>query len=254
MLALILLSSGLNAFLIPVVDVGSWLAEGVTFAEELGKIINFVKLYQKFKHILDQRVDKLKKGFGGLEKEALHEMSAFSDDIFKTLQESGYYAPCRERSIFERVGKGEKLLDVIRETVDLEKELNRTVLAGDPRYKEYLDEQYECYREQLARLEERMKYLNFMREAGSRRLKTFSERRRLFEDTGAGKTSKLGGTVGSEARAVALLSESMLETALQEQEIAALMRLKFEEILSRALNGLYLNNHLLLIQQEKRRK
>ncbi len=251
---ILLLSLELQAFLIPVVDVGSWLAESVTFAEELEKFVNFVKLYQKFKHILDQRVDKLKRGFKGLSEKGVREMGKVSEELFKRLEESEYYKHYQNRTIFQRVENGQKLLDVVKDIVDLEKEFKNTTLYLDPVYREYLDEQYEAYKEHITRLEHRMKYLNYMKEADKRRLKAFEKRYRLFIDSGVGMDSKLGGKVGSEAQAISLLSESMLETVLQDQEIAVLMRLKFEETLSRFLNGVLLQNRMLLIGQKKRKK
>jgi len=246
------LTPGLKAFLIPVMDVGSCFAEGIIFADELSKITTFVNSYWKFKKSLDERVSKLKKGFAGLKKDKIENMSDLSEDIQKSLKESSYYAQYLKGTLFERVGKKEKLLDIVRETIDFEKGLKERGIYNDPEYKVYLDALIEAYKEHIVRLEDRIKYINICKETGRKRLKVCQVRYDLFRNIAEGKDSKLGDKVGSEAQAISILSESMLDAALQDHEIAVLLRLKLEEGLSRNLNQIYLDNLMMMIQQKKR--
>ncbi len=254
-LAVFLCCTSAHAFIaIPVMDVTAWATEAWTFAEELGKMTDFLKKYKEFKRKLDERVSKLKTGFAGLAKGKVQSLFELQEDIKKTLEESSYYAQYLKGSVFERVAAGEKLIDIVKETIDFEKDLKERGLYQDPYFKKYIDEYFEAYREHVSRLEDRIKFIAISKEAGKMRLETFEERYALFEQIGVGKDSKLGDKVGDEAQAIAILSESMLDVALQDQDIATLMRLKLEEELSREINKIYLDNLRLLIEQKKRAK
>ncbi len=253
-LSLFLLCSSVFGFGIPVMDLTALISEAVTFAEELEKITDFLKKYKEFKRKLDERVSKLKTGFAGLAKGKIQSLFELQEDVVKTLEESSYYAQYLKGSIFERVAGGEKLIDIVKETIDFEKDLKARGLYQDPDIKEYIDKYFEAYEEHITRLEDRIRFIGISKEAGAMRLDVFEERYALFEDVGLGKDSKLGDKVGDEAQAIAILSESMLDVALQDQDIATLMRLRLEEDLSREINTIYLDNLRLLIEQKKRKK
>ena len=247
----ILATTGLKAFLIPVVDLGSYLAEAASFAEELAQIKNYIKLYQTLKHKLDLRVDKLKKGFKGLVAGELEKIGAYDEDVFEILEDSSYYAQYIKGSVLDRVVNGEKLVDIVKERFDLEAELKKRELYKDEEYKAYIDAYLEAYKEKITRLEDRIKFLNICKETGKKRLGVFEDRYELFEDVGEGDYSALGNKVGSEAKAISILSESMIDSALQDQEISILLRLKIEEEVSRDLNKIYLNNLKLITERKK---
>lgn len=254
-LLLVCMSGSLKAFIdIPVWDVISNVLQKVELKMEYDNFIKYLELYTKFKDKLGQRVKKLITGFKGMAKGKITGMSDLGEGFIETLEESPYYAQYIKGTIFERVEKGEKLIDIVKERFDIEKELKKLGIYETPDSKQYLDEYMEVYKERVTRLEDRIKYIISSKQAGESRLEVFETRYKMFEEVGVGTQSSLKnqGHVGNEPQAIALLSESMIDTALQDQEISTLLRLRLEEDLSVEINKIYLDNLRLILESQKR--
>lgn len=227
---------------IPVIDLTSWLGELISFAEELAKIKEFIGLYKTLSFKLGERVRDVKKGFEGIVGEKIEGMVKLDKKIVETLEDSSYYAEYVKGTLFERVNGGEKLLDIVKEIRDIESEIKSREIYKDPIIKQYTEEYIEAYKERVNRLENRILFLMAIKETGKSRLSVFGDRYKLFEDAAEGVDSKAGSKIGSESKAISLLSESIIDTALQDQEISIMMRLGLEEEVSYELNKIYLDN------------